>query len=160
MTANEKHKSPRQTQRAITAYFNKCDKTTSEVYDKKLQEIVTVSTPTAYTLEGLCEVLEMDREEFLNYDRQDEADAELIEVFRQAKMRVQRDHVERALDGKTNATLAIFVMKNNFGYKDRTESESSLNLTNPLMVEVLDKETKKELKQLQKTLSDENNKRI
>lgn len=158
--ADEKHKSPRQIQRAITAYFNKCDKETSEVYDKKLQEVVTISTPTAYTLEGLCEVLEMEREEFINYEKQDDADQELVEIFRQARMRVQRDHVERALDGKTNVTLAIFVMKNNFGYKDRSEHDASVNLTNPLMVEVLDKETKRELKQLQKTLSDENNKRI
>ena len=155
--ADEKHKSLRKMQRAITAYFNKCDKATSEVYDKKLQEILTVSTPIAYTIEGLCEVLEMDREEFINYEKREETDIELIEIFQQAKIRVQRDHVERALDGKTNATLAIFVMKNNFGYKDRSESDSSINLSNPLMIEVLDKETKKELKQLQKTLSDENN---
>lgn len=158
--ADEKHKSPRQIQRAITAYFNRCDKATSEVYDKKLQEVQTVSTPIAYTIEGLCELLEMEREEFINYEKRDDSDAELSEIFRQAKMRVQRDHIERALDGKTNATLAIFLMKNNFGYRDRSEQDANLNLANPLMVEVLDKETKQELKKLQKTLSDENNKRI
>lgn len=161
MTENEKHtKTPRQIQRIVNQYFAQCDAKTAEVYDKKLQEVNEVASPASYTIEGLCDVLDMERETFLNYEKQDDADPQLVEIFRQARLKVQHDHVERALDGKSNATLAIFVMKNNFGYKDRSEQEASINLTSPLTIEVLDKETKKELKKLKKKLQDESNKRV
>lgn len=160
MMARPKHlKSPKQIQQAIDQYFSDCDDRCVDVYDKKTQEVNQVSTPAPYTIEGLCNQLEMDRETFLAYEMQEEQDA-LSKIIRRAKRKVQHDHVERALDGRSNATLAIFLMKNNFGYKDRSEQDANINLLTPLKIEVINEDAKRELKDLKNRLQNEDNERI
>lgn len=90
---------------AVDMYFFECDETF-----------------TPYTYEGLAHTLDVDRKTLWNYEH-DEADPERRRIVRNAKHRVVRDMVERGLTSKKNPALTIFLLKNNFGYVDKTEHE-------------------------------------
>lgn len=49
-----------------------------------------------------------------------------------------------ALKGKLNATMAIFNLKNNYGWKDKSEQEMTVNLPKPLLDNVHRNESTKE----------------
>lgn len=118
-----KFDTPKQMQKAIDEYFEKCDSRTRQVYVKSRQELVNINDPAPYTIEGLCHELEIDRSTLLRYeDYEDEVGyKEFCNTIKKAKMRVQENLVRRALSGENNATISIFLLKNNFKYEDRTE---------------------------------------
>lgn len=89
----------------IDNYFSSCD-------DKKDEP---------YTVTGLCLYLGMDRVTLLDY----EADPMFSSAIKRAKQRVENYTEKRALLGKANPTFAIFSLKNNFGWKDKTEVETN-----------------------------------
>lgn len=97
-------------QDAINEYFNDCDKG---------------KEPIPYTIEGLCEVLECDRVTLLNYEKKPGYE-EFFSTIKKAKLKIQRNKLERGLMGKSNPALTIFDLKNNHGYKDKTEQEIKL----------------------------------
>lgn len=71
------------------------------------------------TMSGLAYHLEMSTESLRNYGERDLFSA----VVRRAKQRVEI-YLEQRLDG-SSPTGAIFNLKNNFGWKDKTEQEHS-----------------------------------
>lgn len=118
----KKFTTPQQMQQAIDAYFLACDSRVRQVYVKTKQEIVDMPAPVPYTVEGLCVALDLDRGTLLDYQKL-ESHKPYHKIVRQAKLRIQQNHVERALEGENNATVSIFILKNNFGYKEKTEHE-------------------------------------
>ncbi len=86
--------------RDIDAYFDMCE-------EKELP----------FTITGLAMALDMDRSTIINYSRKEE----YFGTIKRARMRVEND-LEVALRGN-NVTGTIFNLKNNFGWKDKTEQE-------------------------------------
>lgn len=119
-----KFKSPKQMQEAIDKYFAGCDNHTRQVYVKSKQELVDMKDPLPYTIEGLCHELDIDRSTLLRYEdyENEKGESEFCNIIKRAKMRVQENLVTRALTGENNATISIFLLKNNFGYEDRYET--------------------------------------
>lgn len=92
---------PEDMQTAINRYFARC-----RAEDK----------PT--TIEGLAVAIGVDRRTLLNYEKRAGYEA-FFPTVKFAKDRVLADMVERGLGGYNNATLTIFLLKNNNGYEDK-----------------------------------------
>ena len=116
--------SPDELQSAIDVYFNECDNRVVQVYSKSAQELVSMSSPMPYTIEGLCDVLVCERQTLLNYQKK-EGYEEYFDTIKKAKIKIQRNKVERGLIGESNPAVSIFDLKNNHGYKDKTEVDSN-----------------------------------
>lgn len=113
-----KFKSAEELQSKIDEYFDHCDNRIRYVYSKKRDEVVEIIDPEPYTMAGLAYALGVDRDTILNYEKRENYSA----LIKEARIRVQTD-VERRLMEGSNAAGAIFNLKNNFGYKDRTETD-------------------------------------
>lgn len=92
------------------------------------------------TLEGLCVRLKISITTLENYAKK-EGYKELIE---KTKERCASSMIDFSLIGKYNPTIAIFLLKNNHGYKDKQEVES--NAINTIKIERSMVSNKKELK--------------
>lgn len=87
-------------QTLIDAYFEECDLNNEP-----------------YTITGLACALDTDRITLIRYQERDE----FSNTIKKAKRKVEKQFEERSLQGKYNPTIAIFLMKNNFGYQDKVD---------------------------------------
>lgn len=71
-----------------------------------------------YTITGLANALELTRQGLLDYENRDE----FADTIKRAKGLVEQ-YAEEQLFMQKNATGAIFNLKNNYGWKDKTEQE-------------------------------------
>ena len=95
-----KFKTNKELQEKIDAYFIFCDE-----FNKP------------YTVSGLADFLDTDRITLIRYENRDA----FSNTIKKAKQKIEAQFEERALFGKYNPAIAIFLMKNNFGYTDKTE---------------------------------------
>ena len=95
-----KFQSVEQLQTLIDKYFDVCD-----------------ATNKPYTITGLANALDTDRITLIRYQERDE----FSNTIKKAKRKVEEQFEERSLQGKYNPTIAIFLMKNNFGYQDKVD---------------------------------------
>lgn len=103
-----KYKNVEELQMLIDEYFNICDQ-----------------NMRPYTITGLALYLDMDRKSLLRYEK--DYEDEFCHAITRAKQRVQ-EFVECCLFKKGIANGVIFNLKNNFGWQDRQEIDtSSLN---------------------------------
>lgn len=113
-----KYKTVEELQAAIDEYFLYCDNKTKEVHSEKLGDMV-LPDPEPYTMSGLAIRLGLDRKSLLNYGERDE----FFPTIKAARARVEAD-VERRMSNKDTFTPGlIFNAKNNFDWKDRTETD-------------------------------------
>jgi hypothetical protein len=138
-------KTPEELQSAIDEYFIWCDMQKRQVYDKQKQKVVDLVYQVPYTIEGLCEILECDRHTLLNYEKT-KGYEEYFTIIKKAKIKIQRNKLERGLTGESNPAVTIFDLKNNHKYKDKQEFEHSGELKSNIIVQ--DEETKKLLNDL------------
>lgn len=110
----KKYETQDQLSKKIDDYFNMCDKTIMS--DKTL-----ITKP--YTISGLCLYLDICRDTLCEYEKQ----AEFSDTIKKAKQRVESYIEEHSLTGELNPTVCIFNLKNNFGWKDRTEVDNNVN---------------------------------
>ncbi|MDR9419444.1 terminase small subunit [Gracilimonas sp.] len=103
----------------IADYFQECDENKRLTFVKSIGEEIEVSMPLPYTIEGLAEALDCDRDTLLNYQKQ-EGYEEYFGTIKRAKMKIQRNKVERGLMGVAPSSTTIFDLKNNHGYVDKT----------------------------------------
>ena len=89
-----------QLQSLIDKYFEECDETNEP-----------------YTITGLADALDTDRATLVRYEHKDE----FYNTIKKAKRKVERQFEKRSLKGEYNPTIAIFLMKNNFGYQDKVD---------------------------------------
>jgi hypothetical protein len=87
-------------QEAIDRYFKRCD-----------------DNRCPYTIMGLANSLDIDRQTLLNYQRNDE----YFDTVRRAKNKVEESLEVKLLSDGRVATGTIFNLKNNFGWRDRQE---------------------------------------
>ena len=83
--------------------------------DKYFEECDIKNKP--YTITGLANALDTDRATLVRYEHKDE----FCNTIKKAKRKVEEQFEERSLQGKYNPTIAIFLMKNNFGYQDKVD---------------------------------------
>jgi len=121
--------SPEEMQKTINAYYKECDERMIEVYDKKKQEVVNIYSPVPYTVEGLCETLGFTaRDSLLNYEKK-KGYEEFFDTIKKAKLKIQRNKIERALTGDSHPVVSIFDLKNNHGYKDTQEVKQTSEIS-------------------------------
>ncbi len=91
-------------QKKIEAYFKACDK-------KQIPLTIT----------GLAIALNTSRQTLVNYEEKEE----FFDTIKKAKSIIE-NHIETmALTGKYVPVISIFNLKNNFGWKDKTELDHS-----------------------------------
>lgn len=112
-----KFKSAEVLEKTIQAYFDYCDNHTKEVQLKNKVKIEP--DPLPYTVTGLAAYLGCDRDTLLNYQDKEE----FFGTIKSAKTKIEANLEERALMNRCNAVVAIFSLKNNFNWKDKTEVE-------------------------------------
>jgi len=106
----------------IDEYFYWCDNRTKDIYIKDLGDNLSVSSPAPYTMSGLARRLGIDRDTIINYSHKEY----FFGTIKAARERVQED-VETRLMETSNQSGAIFNLKNNFGWKDKTETDITSN---------------------------------
>lgn len=111
------YNSPEEMQEVIDKYFDTCDAHTRQevMWNGKTSELVDIKDPLPYTMSGLANALEMSRQSLLNYEKK----SEYFDTIKKARGRVEAD-IERRLIRGGSPVGAIFSLKNNFGWQDRT----------------------------------------
>lgn len=100
-----KYKTPKELKKAITKYFNKCDT------DKK-----------PYTISGLGLSLGfLTREALLGYNSKEH----LGSIIKEAKFKILNSYETLLTQRKSGVAGLIFILKNNFNWKDRQELTGS-----------------------------------
>jgi hypothetical protein len=121
-----KFKSVEELETKIQAYFDACDPHIEEVKDivwdktaKTYDEIFVkrMSRQIPYTITGLAVALDTSRETLLNYEDREE----FFDTIKRAKEKIHAFVEARLFEN--NATGPIFNLKNNFGWRDKTETE-------------------------------------
>lgn len=123
-----KYKTAKQLEEAIDDYFDYCDNRMTSVYIKEVGDNVQISNPAPYTMSGLAYKLGIDRNTLLSYGNNDNFSA----LIKQARMKVQVDVEQRLMEGKNQAG-AIFNLKNNFGWVDKTEVDNKHEMVQPII---------------------------
>lgn len=78
-----------------------------------------------YTITGLAIWLDTSRETLINYEER----PEFFDTIKRAKVKCENYVEEGALMNRINATSAIFNLKNNYGWKDKTEVDQKTDIT-------------------------------
>jgi hypothetical protein len=125
-------------QDAINTYFQECDERIIQVYDKTTQSVKNINKPIPYTIEGLCEILDCGRSSLLRYEKE-KGYEEFWHTIKKAKLKIQRNKLERGLSGESNPAVTIFDLKNNHLYKDKTEQDLNIKQTEPITIIYNDK---------------------
>lgn len=113
-----KFKDKKELEDKIINYFEYCDITVVKKILNKNQEIIAeLSKP--YTITGLAEWLGTSRQTLLNYEDKDD----FFDTIKNAKAKIEACYEERALLGDNNPIVSIFTLKNNFNWKDKTETD-------------------------------------
>ncbi|MDE1867460.1 MAG: DNA-packaging protein [Thaumarchaeota archaeon] len=103
----------------IEEYFNYCDNKTKEVHSEKLGDMI-LPDPEPYTMAGLAYWVGLSRQGLIEYKNKNK---EFSDAIKKARNRVEAD-VERRMSHKDTFTPGlIFNAKNNFGWKDKTETD-------------------------------------
>jgi len=106
-----------------------------EEMDKLIQEYFKNTKEEELTITGLALALDTDRKTLINYENRDE----FFNTIKKAKTRIENSY-EKSLR-KNGRTGDIFALKN-FGWQDKQEIDSSINVNN------YDKLTDEEIEQL------------
>ena len=120
--------SAEQLQQLIDAYFAKCDARVTTKFDKD-GNMTATSNPEPYTMSGLALSVGVDRQTILNYSNKDN----FFGTIKAARSKVEQD-VERRLMETQNQTGAIFNLKNNFNWVDKSESDVNAKVSTTITV--------------------------
>jgi len=122
-----KFKTVEEIQKAIDEYFDWCDNRIVKGYNTKEDKEFAYISPAPYTMSGLANRIGLSRQGLLDYKNRDK----FLDTIKKARERVHED-VETRLMEKAPVG-AIFNLKNNFGWKDRTETDVHLDLPQPII---------------------------
>ena len=124
-----KYETPKEMQSIIDVYFLSCaanrddTKLPANLSDEDRTVAVDIDDVVP-TISGLAYTLGMSTESFRRYGLEsDTKDSEFSATVKRAKQRVEMS-LEQRLAGNS-VTGSIFSLKNNFGWKDKTEQEIS-----------------------------------
>lgn len=106
-------------EKKINEYFIKCDEAVRDIYDKKGNYVKTIYKP--YTVTGLCVHLEICRKTLSEMEKE----AKYSNTIKRAKTNIEAWQVEHSMNRDIDNTTTIFSLKNNFGWKDKQEIQST-----------------------------------
>lgn len=112
------YKTKEELQGIIDDYFDWCDNRTKTIYDNKTGAEVVINWPAPYTMSGLARRLGMSRETLVQYGHKEE----FSDTITCAREKVQED-IEIRLMETRNEKGAIFNLTNNFGWKQKNETD-------------------------------------
>jgi hypothetical protein len=117
-----KFKTVEELQKLIDDYFESCF-TDKPIIDKA-GDVIGVERVQVrpYTITGLAMALDMSREGLLNYQEREQ----FFDAITRAKMKCHNYAEELAMTSR-NPTGVIFNLKNNYGWKDKTETELTVS---------------------------------
>ena len=92
-----------------------------EVMNKDTGESFLMNKPAPYTMSGLALALDLSRQGLINYEQK----LQFFDAIKKARQRVEAQLEERMMEKTEFTPGQIFVAKNNFGWKDKTETEHS-----------------------------------
>lgn len=132
------YKTKEEAQKIIDEYFDWCDNRTKTIYDNKTGNEVVINWPAPYTMSGLARRLGMSRETLVQYGKKEE----FSDTITCAREKVQED-IEIRLMETRNEKGAIFNLTNNFGWKQKTETDLTTNgkEVNQVLVKFIDGST-------------------
>lgn len=113
-----KFKTVEELQKVIDEYFIWCDERLKKVWFEKTQSEGMIADPAPYTMSGLARRIGLSRQALMEYSHRDQYG----DTIKAAREKVHEDVETRLMDGKAQ-TGAIFNLKNNFGWKDKTEQD-------------------------------------
>lgn len=116
-----KYKTVEELSKAIDEYFDYCDNRIQQVYSKKSDGVIEIINSAPYTMSGLAYAMGIDRDTLLNYSKKEE----YFGTIKSARDKVHSDVEQRLMEN--NARGAIFNLKNNFGWKDKTEVDTNIS---------------------------------
>lgn len=102
-------------------YFAYCDSQT-KTYETKNGPPKTSYKP--YTIIGLCNYLGITRETLSQYQK----DGNFSDAVIAAKTRCEQWLEEHAINGETQPLVSMFSLKNNYGWKDKIDIETTVNV--------------------------------
>lgn len=100
-------------------YFEKCDSRTKKVPVAKVG-LLDAPDPEPYSIEGLCDYLDITRYEFAAWCKRNDA---LGIRAKKIHNKITANRVSGGLDGTQNSSFAMFLLKNNNpeDYKEKVE---------------------------------------
>lgn len=113
-----KFKTVGEMQKVIDEYFDWCDNRTKTIYDEKTGKEILIVFPAPYTMSGLARRLGLSRQGLIEYKNKDG----FSDAIKAARERIHEDVESRLMESRNQAG-AIFNLKNNFGWKDKTETD-------------------------------------
>lgn len=99
-----------------------CPEDMQVVIDEYFEKCKTSKIPL--TVEGLGIALELDRAGIINYQKT-KGYEDYFNTIKKAKAKILQNKIENGLNSTNNTAFAIFDLKNNFGFKDKQETEVS-----------------------------------
>lgn len=121
----KKYQNVAELQKLIDLYFESCF-TDKSIKDKDGNNIgVERVQIRPFTITGLCLALDTSREGLLNYQN-DKSNEKFFDTVTRAKLKCHNYAEELAMTSR-NPTGVIFNLRNNYGWKDKTEQEVSIN---------------------------------
>lgn len=102
-----KFKNAKEIEKAAEVYFMECD-----------------ANNKPYTMTGLAIALDTDRKTLLNYESREE----FFPTIKKIKAEVEK-YAEEKLFSSSNTAGVIFNLKNNYGWVDRQEVDTKVNLS-------------------------------
>jgi len=118
--------SPEELQGLLDEYFDYCDNNVEVITDNK-GNTKTIHKP--YTMTGICVYLDISGETWSDYSKK----PEFSETIKKARKKVENYCEENTITGRLNPIFSIFSLKNNFGWVDKIDvntTTSSDKLTN------------------------------
>lgn len=109
----DKWSSVKELENAVNAYFANAD-----------------AKDEPYLITGLCLALECSRECLLEWDKDTgkyPKPEKAVQIIRHAKLKCQNYAEKMLMSGKLNPTGAIFNLKNNYRWKDKSETDVTSN---------------------------------
>ena len=109
------YKTADELQQKVDEYFAQCDE-----------------KDEPYTIEGLAIHLGMSRYSIKSYgDRE-----EFFHVIKSAREKCEGNLVKQALNGKVNTTMAIFVLKNDYGWRDQSQLDINADVKQDIIIDI------------------------
>lgn len=121
-----KFKTVDELQAAIDEYFLNCDLNIKEIHVKD-GEPYGVSDPEPYTMAGLAYAVGLSRQGLMEYKAKSDGFSDAI---KKARHRVEADVERRLMRGA--GVGAIFNLKNNFGWRDKSEIDNNIKFPKPI----------------------------
>ena len=105
----------------MNEYFAYCDSQT-KTYETKNGPPKTSYKP--YTIIGLCNYLGIDRKTLCEYEKMEK----FCNAVKAAKAKCEAWLEEHAINGETQPLVSMFSLKNNYGWKDKIDIETTVNV--------------------------------